>query len=351
MDLSAFDFDLPERLIALRPVMPRDQSRLLVVRGTGELQDHIFADLPALLDQSDTLVFNDTRVLPAALKGIRRARDAFGHDVPVDVNLVEPIDDLTWRALARPGKRLRIGDQLDFGGEFHATLLAKGEEGRVDLAFACPKGDLRAALEAYGNMPLPPYIARRRAADAKDKTDYQTRFAGDHAASVAAPTAGLHFTERVLSALEEKGVDRCTVRLHVGLGTFAPLTETHWQSARLHEEWRSVDTSAAAQLTSAREAGRRIIAVGTTAMRTLESAVDASGQIRAVEGPTDIFLRPGDAIQATGGLVTNFHLPKSSLFMLVAALMGTELMQAAYAHAIAEDYRFYSYGDACLLLP
>lgn len=351
MDLSPFDFDLPEDLIALRPVPVREHARLLVVRGNGQMAIHPMFDLPHLLERSDTLVFNDTRVLPAALKAVRPARDGTGQDVSVDVNLVAPVSDLRWRALARPGKRLKAGDRLHIADGFVATLSGKGDGGEVILDFECPDDDLRAALETHGNMPLPPYIARRRPADSQDRSDYQTRFAGEEAASVAAPTAGLHFSDTLLQDLEKREIGTARVRLHVGLGTFAPMDETHWTSGRLHEEWRRIDAETAQMLNRRRASGGRIIPVGTTAMRTLESAVGADGQLQVVSGPTDIFIRPGDAIRATDGLVTNFHLPRSSLFMLVCALMGTELMQGAYAFAIREKMRFYSYGDACLLLP
>lgn len=351
MDLTPFDFDLPEAQIALRPTEPRDHARLLVVHGDGRLQDRIFYELPDLLQQGDTLVFNDTRVLPAALKAVRPARDETGHDIHVDLNLVSPLAATEWRALARPGKRLKVGDVLQIADGFAASVLRKGEGGEIDLAFQCAGGELRSALEAYGNMPLPPYIARKRAADSQDKTDYQTRFAGNDAASVAAPTAGLHFTTSLLASLAKRELRQETVRLHVGLGTFSPLTEAQWATRKLHEEWRSLEAETATRLNMTRAKNRRIIPVGTTAMRTLESAVDSQGHLYPVTGPTDIFIQPGDKIQITDGLVTNFHLPRSSLFMLVCALMGTEIMQLAYAHAIRENYRFYSYGDACLLLP
>ncbi|MEM7004605.1 MAG: tRNA preQ1(34) S-adenosylmethionine ribosyltransferase-isomerase QueA [Pseudomonadota bacterium] len=348
MDLTPFDFDLPEEQIALRPVEPRDASRLLVVRSDGKLEDHYFKDLPDLLGPKDTLVFNDTRVLPAALVGIRKARDELGQDITVDINLVEPLGDFRWRALARPGRRLKSGDRLHIAAKLDAEITGKHKGGYIDLKFDCRGQSLREALESYGNMPLPPYIARRRAADSKDKVHYQTRFASDDAASVAAPTAGLHFTAELLNRLETQPQE--TVRLHVGLGTFAPLTDDHWFSGTLHEEWREVMPDIATKLNTSRRDGGRIIPVGTTSMRTLESAWNGT-RIEPVKGPTDIFIRPGDPINATDGLITNFHLPESSLFMLVCALMGTDTMQAAYAHAISNKYRFYSYGDACLLLP
>jgi len=333
-------------------VEPREHARLLVVHRDGRLEDRHIYDLPRLLTTGDALVLNDTRVIPAALKAVRPARDALGRDIDVTLNLVEPLEATgAWRALARPGKRLRAGDILHIADDFHAEISDKRDDGRIDLVFNCAGDSLDQALERYGDMPLPPYIARRRPADARDKEHYQTGFAGEEAASVAAPTAGLHFGEGLLGEIKAAGITRETVRLHVGMGTFAPMTEDHWQAGKLHEEWRRVDAETATRLNSARAAGGRIIPVGTTAMRTLESAVTPAGEIMPATGATDIFIRPGDPVRATDGLVTNFHLPKSSLFMLVSALMTTDIMQAAYAHAIAKEYRFYSYGDACLLLP
>ncbi|MEO9968859.1 MAG: tRNA preQ1(34) S-adenosylmethionine ribosyltransferase-isomerase QueA [Hyphomonadaceae bacterium] len=351
MDLTPFDFELPERLIALRPVEPRPSAKLLVVQGDGRLVDARVSDLPDLLPADATLVFNDTRVLPAALNAVRPARDMTGRDVEVSLNLVEPLEAGVWKVLARPGKRLRVGDRLEIADGFYAEIRAKDDDGQLVIWFNCAGNELVEALEQYGDMPLPPYIARRRKADQLDRTHYQTKFAGDQAKSVAAPTAGLHFDADLMDRLEQSGFGREMVRLHVGLGTFAPLTEAHWQSRKLHAEWRSVDAQAAMRMNSVRTQGRKLVPVGTTAMRTLESAADPAGLIQGVSGPTDIFIRPGDPVMATDALITNFHLPRSSLFMLVSALMGTERMQAAYAHAIAQEYRFYSYGDACLLLP
>lgn len=351
MDLSAFAFDLPEDLIALRPVEPQDSARLLVVHGDGRLEDARVRDLPRYLSAGDTLVFNDTRVIPAALKGTRLARDSSGSDISIDANLVERVGPSEWRALARPGKRLKPGDRVIFGEGFEAAIVEKGDAGDIRLAFNLSGEALDLALDAYGAMPLPPYIARRRAADGRDRETYQTSFAGDEAESVAAPTAGLHFTPRLRDEIAAAGIDSETVRLHVGLGTFAPLKQSQLESGRLHEEWRRVSPEAAERLNAVRAAGRKVVPVGTTALRTLESSVGPDGQLIETMGPTDIFLKPGDLLQVTDALVTNFHLPESSLFMLVCALMGTDVMQAAYAHAIAQKYRFYSYGDACLLLP
>ncbi|MEM1390751.1 MAG: tRNA preQ1(34) S-adenosylmethionine ribosyltransferase-isomerase QueA [Pseudomonadota bacterium] len=350
-DLSVYDFHLPEERIALRPVEPQDAARLLVVHGDGRLEDAAVRDLPHYLSSGDVMVFNDTRVLPAALKGVRGARDANGRDVPVDANLVERVNGNTWHALARPGKRLKVGDNIVFGDGFDSEVIDKLESGETVLKFAMGGTALDAALDRFGAMPLPPYIARKRAADAKDRETYQTSFASDEAQSVAAPTAGLHFTPRLLNEIDGAGILRDQVRLHVGLGTFAPLKDEQVEAQKLHEEWRRVTPEVAASLNRVRVGGKRCVAVGTTALRTLESAATTDKVIEAVTGPTDIFLMPGYEFRATDALVTNFHLPKSSLFMLVCALMGTEIMQKAYAHAVREKYRFYSYGDACLLLP
>ena len=351
VNLADFHFDLPEHLIALRPADPQDSARLLVVHGDGRLEDANVRDLPRYLSSGDVLVFNDTRVLPAALKGVRPARNEAGADVACDVNLVERVDDHTWRALARPGKRLKPGDPIHFAEGFSATITQRVDGGEIELSFSLSGPELEQALDAHGAMPLPPYIARRRPADARDRETYQTSFAGEDAASVAAPTAGLHFTPRLLMELDTAGLQRETVRLHVGLGTFKPLEDAQIEANRLHAEWRRLTPEAAARLNAVRAAGHRCVPVGTTAMRTLESCATPAGTLAPATGPTDIFLKPGDAVRATDALVTNFHLPGSSLFMLVCALMGTDVMQAAYAHAIASDYRFYSYGDACLLLP
>ncbi|MEZ5986338.1 MAG: tRNA preQ1(34) S-adenosylmethionine ribosyltransferase-isomerase QueA [Hyphomonas sp.] len=351
MDLTQFQFDLPERLIALRPAEPQDSARLLVVHGDGRLEDAGVRDLPRYLNAGDVLVFNDTRVLPAALKGVRPARDETGQDVACDVNLTERIDAANWRALARPGRRLKDGDTIVFAEGFTAEITGHHDGGEIGLRFSLEGDALTDALDRHGAMPLPPYIARRRPADAKDRETYQTEFAGEDAASVAAPTAGLHFTPRLLSECDAAGLVREKVRLHVGLGTFKPLEEKQLEENRLHQEWRRLTPETAERLNAARASGHRVVPVGTTAMRTLESCVDTDGILHPATGPTDIFLKPGDAVRGTDALVTNFHLPGSSLFMLVSALMGTGVMRAAYAHAIANDYRFYSYGDACLLLP
>lgn len=331
--------------------MPQDAARLLVVYADGRLEDATIRDLPCYLSAGDVMVFNDTRVIPAALTGIRPARDATGRDVQVDINLVSRKSDSDWLALARPGKRLKPGDIIHISDALDCAILAKQPDGELLLRFSQSGADLDAAIDAAGAMPLPPYIARRRPADAKDRETYQTEFAGEDAQSVAAPTAGLHFTPRLLGELDAADLRREQVRLHVGLGTFAPLKDEQIASGKLHEEWRHVAPDVAERLNMARAAGAKCVAVGTTALRTLESCAKPDGMIEPASGPTDIFLQPGYAFRATDALMTNFHLPRSSLFMLVCALMGTDIMQAAYAHAIAQEYRFYSYGDACLLLP
>lgn len=330
---------------------PQDSARLLVVHGDGRLEDATVRDLPRYLDTGDALVFNDTRVIPAALKGVRLARNEIGSDVAVDVNLIQQLSEHSWLALARPGKRLRIGDTITFSDALSAIVSEKREDGELVLAFSMSGEALNDAIETIGAMPLPPYIARRRAADATDRKTYQTSFAGEDAKSVAAPTAGLHFTRRLLDEVDAAGITREQVRLHVGLGTFAPLKDEQIQAGKLHEEWRQVTPDVADRLNGLRKEGQRCIAVGTTSLRTLESAASEDKIIHPVTGPTDIFLKPGYKFRAIDGLVTNFHLPESSLFMLVCAVMSTDIMQAAYAYAIAHDYRFYSYGDACLLLP
>lgn len=349
--MSAFDFELPETHIALRPVEPQDAARLLVVHGDGRLEDASVRDLPRYLNAGDVMVFNDTRVIPAALKGVRPARDAHGSDVAVDANLVARESDQNWLALARPGKRLKSGDPIRFNDRLSAKILEKRPDGELVLQFSERGAALDAAIETAGAMPLPPYIARRRPADAADRDTYQTSFAGEDAKSVAAPTAGLHFTPRLLSEIDAANIRRAQVRLHVGLGTFSPLKDEQIEKGTLHEEWRQISSSVARALNEARSGGAKCVAVGTTSLRTLESSTSQDDIIQPTSGPTDIFIQPGYRFRATDALVTNFHLPGSSLFMLVCALIGTDVMQAAYAHAITNDYRFYSYGDACLLLP
>ena len=351
MRTDEFDFDLPEELIALRPAERRDGSRLLRVTPGG-LADGRFAELPDLLREGDLLVLNDTRVLAAALRGVRAARaEGGGGDVSVNANLLGRLTgDDVWRALVRPAKRLREGDLIDFGRSGVtgglAGLVLRREGGEVDLKLSSTE-PLDETLRAAGFMPLPPYIARRRPADAEDAERYQTVYAREEG-SVAAPTAGLHFTEEVFAALEAKGMRRATVTLHVGAGTFLPVSTEEVSDHVMHAERGEVTEEAAAAIREARAAGGRIVCVGTTSLRLLEAAA-ASGEVRAFSGETDIFITPGYRLRACDVLLTNFHLPRSTLFMLVCAFAGTETMRQAYAHAVRERYRFYSYGDACLL--
>jgi S-adenosylmethionine:tRNA ribosyltransferase-isomerase len=348
MRLEDFDFTLPEGRIALRPARPRDAAKLLVIDPQAErFADHVVADLGVHLRPGDLLVFNDTRVIPAALEGVRPARAGGGADVPVSVNLHKRIGSEAWRAFARPGKRLKPGDTLRFGEGLAARIVEKSE-GDLLLAFTCAGAALDCAIAAAGRAPLPPYIAERRAPDAADLEDYQTVFARKDG-SVAAPTAGLHFTERLLADLQGRGVSSVFVTLHVGAGTFLPVKTADVAAHRLHGEWREIAPEAAGAVNAAKAQGRRVVAVGTTALRTLESAGDAQGRLRAVAGETDLFILPGFRFQIADGLWTNFHLPRSTLFMLVSAFGGTARMQAAYQHAIANGYRFYSYGDASLI--
>jgi S-adenosylmethionine:tRNA ribosyltransferase-isomerase len=352
-----FDFDLPEDRIALHPVSPRDAARLLVVRpgAEPETEDRAVRDLPELLRPGDVLVFNDTRVIPAALDGVRVRGEARAH---VAFNLHKRLDESRWRAFARPAKRLEVGDLVRFGtegrlcllGVLDASVTAKGDAGEVELAFNLHGPFLDQAIAALGEMPLPPYIATRRAPEDDDRRSYQTIYARREGA-VAAPTAGLHFTEDLFAALEARGVDRQFVTLHVGAGTFLPVKADDTDEHRMHAEWGEVSAEAAAALNAARRAGGRIVAVGTTALRLLESAATEHGEIRPFAGDTAIFITPGYRFRGVDLLVTNFHLPRSTLFMLVAAFSGLATMQRAYAHAVAAGYRFYSYGDATLLFP
>ena len=341
MRVDLFDFTLPPERIALRPASPRDSARLLVVRPDG-LEDRIVGELPALLRRGDLLVFNDTRVIPAQLEG-RRGEASIG------ATLHKRQGPREWRAFVRNAKRVRVGDRIDFGAGVHAAAVEKGEDGTILLAFEGAE-PVETLLERVGRMPLPPYIAGKRAADAKDAEDYQTMFARE-AGAVAAPTAALHFTPRLVDALDAAGVARETLTLHVGAGTFLPVKSENLAGHRMHAEWGRITTETATRLNAVRAAGGRIIAVGTTSLRLLESAAGADGAMRPFEGDTSIFITPGYRFRAVDGLLTNFHLPRSTLFMLVSAMMGLERMQAAYAHAIADGYRFYSYGDASLLLP
>lgn len=348
MKLSDFDFDLPEDLIALRPAVPRDSARLLVVRGPeGICEDFTFRDLPRLLAAGDILVANDTRVLLAALRGVRSGRSG-GPDVHIDFNLNSRLGQAEWSAFARPAKRLRVGDLIIFAPGFEAHVMSR-DEGEVRLQFNQSGADLDRAIDSAGMMPLPPYIGSRRAADDKDTADYQTHFARE-AGSVAAPTAGLHFTPELLKALAGSGIQQTSITLHVNAGTFLPVKSDDVADHRMHAEYAVLTAATARLIRDARTEGGRCIAIGTTALRTLESAA-AGGELAPFNAETSIFITPGFRFRVVDGLITNFHLPKSTLFMLVSALMGVEVMQRAYAHAIRERYRFFSYGDACLLLP
>jgi S-adenosylmethionine:tRNA ribosyltransferase-isomerase len=336
-----FDFELPQDLIALRPASPRDAARMLVVRP-GSLEDRVVRDLPALLAPGDVLVFNDTRVIPAQLFGRKG-------EAKIGVTLHKREGPYEWRAFVRNAKRLKAGDRVDFGAGLEGVVSDKGADGSILWRFECD-GPLEAALHAAGTMPLPPYIAGKRPADARDAEDYQTMFAAREGA-VAAPTAALHFTPELIAALDARGVRRETLTLHVGAGTFLPVKVDDTRDHRMHAEWGEVSAEAAARLNAARAAGGRIIAVGTTSLRLLESAAREDGEIAPFSGDTDIFITPGYRFRVVQGLMTNFHLPRSTLFMLVSALMGLETMRGAYAHAIGGGYRFYSYGDSSLLLP
>jgi len=348
MKLSDFDFDLPEELIALRPAAPRDSARLLVVRGPdGAIEDRVVSDLPALLAAGDMLVANDTRVLRAALEGRRPSRTG-AEDVSVSVNLNMRLSPTDWSAFARPGKRLKEGDTILFAGGLEARVIAKSEAD-VRLAFNRDGAALDLAIDAAGDMPIPPYIAAKRPVDENDIADYQTAFARE-AGSVAAPTAGLHFTPALLSAVERAGIGRTSVTLHVNAGTFLPVKTDDIADHKMHAEYAELPAESASAIRAARRAGGRCIPIGTTALRTLESAA-AGGELAAFSAETSIFIKPGYRFRVTDGLMTNFHLPKSTLFILVSAMMGLDVMKRAYAHAVKERYRFFSYGDACLLLP
>ena len=355
LSLADFDFDLPEALIALRPAEPRDHARLLHVTPEG-LEDRRVDALPDLLRPGDVLVFNDTRVIPARLFG-ERSRD--GAVVPVEAILLDRTAPDGWTSLMKPGKRVRPGDRLSFGDRrgaslpgprVEATVLAKSADGEVHLRFDLAGEALDAAIRAAGVMPLPPYIAQRRSEDDRDRQDYQTVYARKDG-SVAAPTAGLHFTDRLLDALDRRGISRAFVTLHVGAGTFLPVKADRIEDHRMHAERGEVSAATADQLNRVRAAGGRIVAVGTTSTRLLETACDADGHIRPFSGSTDIFLRPGRPLRAIDGLMTNFHLPRSTLLMLLAAFAGQDRVRRAYAHAVAERYRFYSYGDTGLWWP
>lgn len=354
MRLADFDFDLPEDRIALRPASPRDAARLLVVGADRAPSDRAVRDLPALLAPGDALVFNDTRVIAARLKGVRTRG---GSAVAVEATLHQRVSGSRWTAFARPGRRLAVGDRIAFGEandracaltDLNADVVAKGDGGELTLAFELAGPDLDLAIAAHGAMPLPPYIAGRRAEDEQDFTDYQTVYAREDG-SVAAPTAGLHFTPELMMALQARGVSLRFVTLHVGAGTFLPVKTEDVAEHRMHSEAGEVAAATAEALNAVRAQGGRLVAVGTTALRLLESAADETGAIRAFHGETSIFITPGYRFRTAEGLITNFHLPRSTLFMLVSAFSGLATMRAAYEHAIAGGYRFYSYGDASLL--
>ncbi|HUF56597.1 MAG TPA: tRNA preQ1(34) S-adenosylmethionine ribosyltransferase-isomerase QueA [Thermohalobaculum sp.] len=350
MRLSDFDFELPDELIALRPVRPRSSARLLVAEGDRTRHARV-RDLPDFLRRGDMLVFNDTRVLPARLTGERHRPSPHGAGVArIEVTLVERRGERVWHALLRPARRLRAGETIRFGGGLSAKVATAPEAGAADLRFDRAGADLDEALAAAGVMPLPPYIAQRRAADAQDAEDYQTVFAARPGA-VAAPTAALHFDETLLGALAETGVLSARLTLHIGAGTFLPVKVDDIAEHRMHAEWGEIGSAAAGAINAARAAGGRVIPVGTTALRLLESAADASGRLVPWTGETDIFITPGYRFRAIDGLMTNFHLPRSTLLMLVSALMGRERMLGLYAEAIERRYRFFSYGDGSLLFP
>ena len=341
MNVDLFDFELPAERIALRPASPRDSARLLVLEG-AETRDATVRELPSFLRRGDLLVFNDTRVIPAQLEGLRG-------EARIGATLHKREGPRRWRAFIRNAKRLHEGDSVDFGHGVTALASDRAEDGSFALDFG---GDepVELLLTRCGRMPLPPYIASKRPTDARDADDYQTMFASEPGA-VAAPTAALHFTPELLAALEAAGIGHATLTLHVGAGTFLPVKAEDTAAHKMHAEWGRIDAATADRLNAIRTAGGRVIAVGTTSLRLIESAASEDGAIHPFEGDTAIFITPGYRFKGIDGLVTNFHLPRSTLFMLVSALMGLERMQAAYAHAIDKDYRFYSYGDASLLLP
>lgn len=346
MRVSQFDFELPEHLIALRPASPRDSSRCLVVRQSGAIEDSRMRDLPSQLSPGDLLVFNDTRVIPAALSGYRRRQN--GGEARIHLNLHQPAGTDGWRAFARPLRRLHVGDEITFADGFSAQVLEISETGDIALRFNLAGDALDAAIVRHGAMPLPPYIAGKRVVDAQDCADYQTVFARIPG-SVAAPTASLHFTSELLSRLEYAGINHCFVTLHVGAGTFLPVKTEDTQAHHMHAEWGAIPADSAAQINAARAEGRRVIAVGTTSLRLLESAALEDGTVLPWSGETRIFITPGYKFRLTDALITNFHLPRSTLFMLVSAFCGLEVMKKAYDHAISSSYRFYSYGDGSLL--
>lgn len=348
MKVDLFDFELPPDLIALRPACPRDAARQLIVHPDGQVSDDLVCNFADHLKPGDVLVFNDTRVIPARLTGRRSGR---GDSEPaIEVTLHQRLSDASWLAFAKPGRKLKTGDDIRFSDDLVARVQAKNEGGEIELEFCVGGADLDSAITVHGVMPLPPYIASKRPTDKRDIDDYQTMFAARDGA-VAAPTASLHFTDELMRRITERGVGHEFVTLHVGAGTFLPVKADDTGDHKMHSEWGEVDPGVADRLTAARAAGGRIIAIGTTALRLLESAVGEDGGFGGWSGATDIFITPGYRFAAVDGLMTNFHLPRSTLFMLVSALCGLDTMQAAYAHAIGKGYRFYSYGDSSLLWP
>jgi len=341
MRLDDFDFELPRRLIADQPCEPRDAARLLVIPASGRLQNRRIADLPVLLRPGDLLVFNDTKVIPARLVGRRGTAS-------VEVTLHRDLGGGAWRAFAKGARRLRVGDQIVFAQGFAADVAEKHPEGDVTLRFDLEGEAFREALARYGAMPLPPYIKRPRGGDSRDRVDYQTIFARAEGA-VAAPTAGLHFTSALLDALHERGIDSTMLTLHVGPGTFLPVKRADPRDHKMHAESGVLPAETAERIAAARRAGGRIVAVGTTSLRLLESAAAETGEVEPFTGATRLFILPGYRFRATDALLTNFHLPRSTLLMLAAAVAGLEQIKAAYAHAVAAGYRFFSYGDACLI--
>ena len=350
MRVSDFDFDLPEKLIALHPAEPRDSARLLLVDPKKGLADHHVPDLLWLLQPGDVLVVNDTRVLPAELRGVRIRGE---NRANVSFNLHKRVDAHTWRAFARPAKKLALLDRLELGNgdaePLRAQIAGKGETGEVTLEFELGGAALDEAVKSHGAMPLPPYIGAKRDVEDRDRVDYQTVYAAEDGA-VAAPTAGLHFTESLLQQLADKGVAIERVTLHVGAGTFLPMKVDDTDDHVMHSEWGEIDAGTVERILERKAAGGRVVAVGTTSLRLLETASRATGELRPFVGDTDIFITPGFRFATVDVLMTNFHLPKSTLFMLVSAFAGLDVMKEAYAHAIREGYRFYSYGDSSLLL-
>ena len=353
MRTDLFDFELPAASIALRPARPRDSAAMLVVQPGGVLHDRRVAELPLWLEPGDQLVVNDTRVISAQLRGRRLGRDT---EPRIDATLIKRLDGSRWQALVRPAKKLAPGDVIRFGNEGKVCLLGhldaevehKGDEGEVTLSFSFHGPTLDSAIADLGSPPLPPYIASKRPPDERDAADYQTMFAS-HDGAVAAPTAGLHFTPKLEAALRERGIGIHRLTLHVGAGTFLPVKAEDTAAHKMHAEWGTISAETAAALDTARANGGRIVAVGTTSLRLLESATAENGTIAPFTGETSIFITPGYRFRAVDILLTNFHLPRSTLFMLVAAFSGLDAIKRAYAHAIDKGYRFYSYGDACLL--